>query len=66
MGEVVSRVSELTKGEAIIVTDVGQNQMYAARYYKFSHPNSLVHIRGYGNHGFRASVRYGSQNRETR
>jgi acetolactate synthase-1/2/3 large subunit len=52
MGEVVSRVSELTKGEAIIVTDVGQNQMYAARYYKFSHPNSLVTSGGMGTMGF--------------
>jgi acetolactate synthase I/II/III large subunit len=52
MGEVVSRVSELTKGEAIIVTDVGQNQMYAARYYKFRHPNSLVTSGGMGTMGF--------------
>jgi acetolactate synthase I/II/III large subunit len=52
MGEVVSRVSELTLGEAIIVTDVGQNQMYAARYYKFSHPNSLVTSGGMGTMGF--------------
>jgi len=41
MGEVVSLISELTKGDAIIVTDVGQNQMYAARYYKFKHPTAL-------------------------
>ena len=35
MGEVVKTVSDLTDGDAIIVTDVGQNQMSAARYYKF-------------------------------
>jgi acetolactate synthase-1/2/3 large subunit len=52
MGEVVSRISEMTKGEAIIVTDVGQNQMVAARYYKFSHPNSLVTSGGMGTMGF--------------
>jgi acetolactate synthase-1/2/3 large subunit len=52
MGEVVSRVSEMTKGEAIIVTDVGQNQMYAARYYKFTHPNSLITSGGMGTMGF--------------
>jgi acetolactate synthase-1/2/3 large subunit len=52
MGEVVRHVSELTKGEAIIVTDVGQHQMYAARYYKFSHPNSLVTSGGMGTMGF--------------
>jgi acetolactate synthase I/II/III large subunit len=52
MGEVVRLVSELTKGEAIIVTDVGQNQMYAARYYKFSNPNSFVTSGGMGTMGF--------------
>lgn len=52
MGEVVSRLSELTNGDAIIVTDVGQNQMYAARYYKFKHPNSLVTSGGMGTMGF--------------
>jgi acetolactate synthase-1/2/3 large subunit len=52
MGEVVSLISELTKGEAIIVTDVGQNQMYAARYYKFTHPNSFVTSGGMGTMGF--------------
>lgn len=52
MGEVVSRISEMTKGEAIIVTDVGQNQMIAARYYKFRHPNSLVTSGGMGTMGF--------------
>ena len=45
-------VSELTKGEAIIVTDVGQNQMYAARYYKYTKPNSLVTSGGMGTMGF--------------
>jgi acetolactate synthase-1/2/3 large subunit len=52
MGEVVKLISEMTKGEAIIVTDVGQNQMYAARYYKFSHPNSFVTSGGMGTMGF--------------
>jgi acetolactate synthase I/II/III large subunit len=52
MGEVVSMVSELTKGDAIIVTDVGQNQMSAARYYKFTQPNSLVTSGGMGTMGF--------------
>ena len=52
MGEVVRLVSELTKGEAIVVTDVGQNQMYAARYYKFNQPNGLVTSGGMGTMGF--------------
>jgi acetolactate synthase-1/2/3 large subunit len=52
MGEVVSMVSDLTKGEAIIVSDVGQNQMYAARYYKYKNPNSWVTSGGMGTMGF--------------
>ncbi|OFY38838.1 MAG: acetolactate synthase, large subunit, biosynthetic type [Bacteroidetes bacterium RBG_13_44_24] len=52
MGEVVRIVSDLTKGDAIIVTDVGQNQMSAARYYKFSEPGSLVTSGGMGTMGF--------------
>ncbi len=52
MGEVVRAVSDLTGGKAVIVTDVGQNQMYAARYYKFSTPNSLVTSGGMGTMGF--------------
>ena len=52
MGEVVRIVSELTNGEAIIVTDVGQNQMMAARYYKFTKPNTFVTSGGMGTMGF--------------
>jgi acetolactate synthase-1/2/3 large subunit len=52
MGEVISLVSELTRGDAIIVTDVGQNQMSVARYYKFTNPNSLVTSGGMGTMGF--------------
>jgi len=52
MGEVVRLVSDLTNGDAIIVTDVGQNQMSAARYYKFKNPNSLVTSGGMGTMGF--------------
>jgi len=52
MGEVVQMVSDLTEGDAIIVTDVGQQQMVAARYYKFKNPNSLVTSGGMGTMGF--------------
>lgn len=49
---VMSRLSELTKGEAIIVTDVGQNQMWAAQYYKFNNPRSHITSGGLGTMGF--------------
>lgn len=52
MGEVVKIVSDLTAGDAVVVTDVGQNQMFAARYYKFKNPNSLVTSGGMGTMGF--------------
>jgi acetolactate synthase-1/2/3 large subunit len=52
MGEVIKLISDLTKGEAYIVTDVGQNQMYAARYYKYKNPNSFVTSGGMGTMGF--------------
>jgi acetolactate synthase I/II/III large subunit len=52
MGEVVKMVSELTNGDAIIVSDVGQNQMYVARYYKHKNPNCWVTSGGMGTMGF--------------
>lgn len=52
MGEVVKMVSDFTGGNAIVVTDVGQNQMTAARYFKFMEPNSLVTSGGMGTMGF--------------
>jgi acetolactate synthase-1/2/3 large subunit len=52
MGEVVKRISEMTNGEAIVVTDVGQNQMMAARYYDFMKANSFVTSGGLGTMGF--------------
>ena len=52
MGEVVNAVSEATDNEAILVTDVGQNQMLACRYFKFAKKRSVVTSGGMGTMGF--------------
>lgn len=52
MGEVINKVSEATNHKAVIVTDVGQNQMMAARYSKYSQTRSLVTSGGLGTMGF--------------
>lgn len=52
MGEVIRRVSEATGHKAVIVTDVGQNQMMAARYSKYTQTRSLVTSGGLGTMGF--------------
>ena len=52
MGEVVNAVAEATKGEAILVTDVGQNQLFSCRYFKYNHPRSIVTSGGLGTMGF--------------
>lgn len=52
MGEVVDTVATVAKGEAIVITDVGQNQMHAARYSKFVNTRSMVTSGGLGTMGF--------------
>ena len=52
MGEVVRCVSEYSGHKAILVTDVGQNQMMAARYFKFTEPRSVVTSGGMGTMGY--------------
>ena len=52
MGEVVRKVTEMTDNKAILVTDVGQNQMLAARYFKFTEKRSMVTSGGMGTMGF--------------
>ncbi|MBN2520749.1 MAG: biosynthetic-type acetolactate synthase large subunit [Bacteroidales bacterium] len=52
MGEVIRIVSEAVNGEAIMITDVGQHQMMATRYFKFKHSRSVVTSGGLGTMGF--------------
>lgn len=52
MGEVVRKVSEATNNEAILVTDVGQNQLFACRYFKFKKYHSCITSGGCGTMGF--------------
>jgi len=52
MGEVVHLLSEFTKGEAVVVTDVGQHQMTTARYYQYKNPRSSISSGGAGTMGF--------------
>jgi acetolactate synthase-1/2/3 large subunit len=61
MGEVVSMVSQKTKGEAIVVTDVGQHQMIAARYSGFVRSRSFVTSGGLGTMGFGLPAAIGAQ-----
>ena len=52
MGEVVNVVAEATKGDAVLVTDVGQNQMLSARYFHYNKKRSIVTSGGLGTMGF--------------
>ncbi|MBC2703102.1 biosynthetic-type acetolactate synthase large subunit [Desulfobacula sp.] len=49
---VIEKLYELTKGDAIITTEVGQNQMWAAQYYHFNKPNHFITSGGLGVMGF--------------
>lgn len=61
MAEVIDMLSTKTRGEAILVTDVGQHQMMASRYYQFRRPNSLVTSGGMGTMGFALPAAFGAQ-----
>lgn len=52
MGEVINKVSEATDNDAILVTDVGQNQMMGVRYFKYKKTRSVVTSGGLGTMGF--------------
>ncbi len=61
MSEVIRRVNEQTNGEAIFITDVGQHQMFASRYCKFSHTRSFVTSGGLGTMGFGLPAAFGAK-----
>lgn len=52
MGEVARKVSEATGNKAVLVTDVGQNQMMSCRYFKYSKPHSVLTSGGLGTMGY--------------
>jgi acetolactate synthase I/II/III large subunit len=61
MGEVIKELNLLTKGDAIIVTDVGQHQMVACRYAKFNHSKSNITSGGLGTMGFALPAAIGAK-----
>jgi acetolactate synthase-1/2/3 large subunit len=61
MAEVVRKISDLTKGEAVIVTDVGQHQMVAMRYYQFNKARSNITSGGFGTMGFSLPAAMGAK-----
>jgi acetolactate synthase-1/2/3 large subunit len=61
MGEVIKQLNEITKGEAVIVTDVGQHQMVACRYAKFNKTKSNVTSGGLGTMGFALPAAIGAK-----
>ena len=61
MADVINRISNLTKGKSIIVTDVGQHQMITSRYYKFKKSNSNITSGGLGTMGFALPASLGAK-----
>ncbi len=58
---VMEEIYRQTKGDAIIVTEVGQHQMWAAQYYKFSKPRTLLTSGGLGTMGYGLGAAIGAQ-----
>jgi acetolactate synthase-1/2/3 large subunit len=58
---VIEKLFEMTQGKAIITTEVGQNQMWTAQYFRFDHPNSFITSGGLGCMGFGLPAAVGAQ-----
>ena len=58
---VIEELCRLTKGEALIATGVGQHQMWAAQFYKYSHPRQFISSGGLGTMGFGLPAAIGAQ-----
>ena len=58
---VIERLYELTKGEALITTEVGQNQLWAAQYYKYTSPRQFISSGGLGTMGYGLGACIGAQ-----
>ncbi len=58
---VIEQISRLTREDAVIVTDVGQNQMFVAQYYQFKNPNTLITSGGLGTMGYGLPAAMGAQ-----
>ena len=58
---IIEKIYELTKGDAIIATEVGQHQMWAAQYYKYSQPRTLLTSGGLGTMGYGLGASIGAK-----
>ena len=58
---IVEQVYRMTKGEAIMVTEVGQHQMWTAQYYRYAKPRTLLTSGGLGTMGYGLGAAIGAQ-----
>ncbi len=58
---IIEKIYEKTKGDAVIVTEVGQHQMWAAQFYKYSRPRQLLTSGGLGTMGYGLGAAIGAQ-----
>ncbi len=58
---VIEQIYELTRGEAVIVTEVGQHQMWAAQHYKYTRPRTFISSGGLGTMGYGLPAAIGAQ-----